>query len=422
MRKHKPKLTRLGTAGIAAMFVAAFSLTALTNLVLHVAPVSANGQVTSRKITMTNSSPGGSATYHVSFIPTVTTTLGGIVVDFCANDPVVGDTSCTFPTSFTLGTTVSVTNIAGIGVGGSWVTTSSLQCGAAASNFQVLFLTNATPQAPTGGATPITFDINTVTNPSTNGSFYARIVTFDTNAHATGQYTCPTGTTRQASFANQIDYGGIALSTTQNILITAKVFETLSFCVYQTSCGTQANLTLGDPTTGALSSTTAYVNNNAKYTLATNAQSGVKVNMFGLTLCRASSLTLANCPASPTSSANTITGIGTSAVVSTTNSEQFGMCVNAISGTTAQSPYDDPGTGNSCSTGISTGTYAGTSKFAFDDTAATGTNSSTGSLVLSSSGAVNSGNSQFAFLGNIASTTEAGIYTTSLNLVATGTF
>ena len=422
MLKHKSKLTRLGTAGIAAMFLVAFSLTALTNLLLHVAPASANGQVTSRKITITNSSPGGTAVYHVSFIPTVTTALGGIVVDFCANDPVVGDTSCTFPTSFTLGTTVSVSNIAGIGVGGSWVTTNSLQCGAAASNFQVLKLTNATAQAPTGGATPITFDINSVTNPSTTGSYYARIVTFDTSANAVSQYTCATGTTRAASFANQIDYGGVALSTTQNILITAKVFETLSFCVYQTSCGTQANLTLGDPVTGALSSTQAYVNNNAKYTLATNAQSGVKVNMFGLTLCRAASLTFANCPAFSTPSANTITGVGTTAAVSATNTEQFGMCVNAISGTTAQAPYDDAGTGNSCSTGISTGTYAGTSKFGFDDTNSTGSNSSTGSLVLSSTGVVNSASSQFAFLGNVASTTEAGIYTTSLNLVATGTF
>ncbi|HET6863644.1 MAG TPA: hypothetical protein VFH37_00355 [Candidatus Saccharimonadales bacterium] len=392
--------------------------------VFHSHSVSANGQVTSRKITMSNSAVGAtSVVYHVSFIPTVTSTLGGIVVDFCANDPVVGDTSCTYPTGFSLGSSASVTNIAGIGTGGTWGTASSLQCSAAASNLQVLFLTNATAQAPTGGATPITFDINGITNSSTNGVFYARIVTFNTNTNATSQYTCSGGgfTTRPASFANQIDYGGVALSTTQNVLITSKVFETLSFCVFQTSCGTQAQLTLGDPNTG-LSATNAYVNNNAKYTLATNAQTGLSVQMFGLTLCRAASLTLANCPATPTASANTITAIGSTEATKTTGTEQFGMCVNAITGTTAQSPYDDNGTGNNCSTGIATGTYAGTSKFGFDDTAATGTNSSTGDTVLTSAGAVNSASSQFAFLGDITATTEAGLYTTTLNLVATGTF
>jgi hypothetical protein len=421
--KTKRFLSRFGIAGLAVLYVAVFSLTALVNTARpHSA--SAAGQVTSRKITLNNSSPSATpVTYAVSFNPTGTTNIGGITVDFCANDPVVGDTSCTLPTNFTLGTAIT-TGGAPTGFStstGSWVTTSSQQCAAAASNFQVFKFTNATAQTPSGSGTAITFSITSPTNPSSNGSFYARIVTFDTKANADVNF-CTSPTVRPASFTGQVDYGGIALSTTQNIAITAKVFETLSFCVYQTSCGTQAQLTLGDATTGALATSTAYTNINAKYTLATNAQTGVSVQMFGQTLCRNAVLSFANCPTG--ASNQTISAIGTpAALVSTPGSEQFGMCVNAVSGTTAQAPYDDTGTGNNCTTGITTNTYAGTSKFGFIDTsAANGTNNASGSTVLSSSGPVTSASSQFAFAANIASTTEAGIYQSNLNMVATGTF
>lgn len=380
------------------------------------------GQVTSRKITLNNSSPSAtSVTYAVSFIPTAggSSTLGGIVVDFCANTPIVGDTSCTYPTAFTMGATPVFNTITGIGTGGTWVTTSSCQGGAAAGQTQVLKLTNATAQSVTGlGTTPITFNVTGVTNTSSNGAFYARIITFDTKSNADTNYTC-SGTTRAATFTGQQDYGGVALSTAQNAIITSKVFETLSFCVYQTSCGTQAQLTLGDAVTG-LSAANAYVNNNAKYTLATNAQSGVSVTIFGQTLCRAATLTFANCPTGANTS--TISAIGGTAATRSVGTEQFGMCINAVSGTTAQAPYDDNGTGNNCTTGIATGTYSGTSKFGFDDTNTTGTNSAGGDVVLSSAGAVASASSQFAFLADISTTTEAAVYQANLNLVATGTF
>jgi len=422
MKKHKESIKRFSAASLAVLFLAAFSLTALVNL-SRTSPAHAAGQVTSRKITLNNSSPSATpVTYAVSFNPTGTTNIGGIVVDFCANDPVVGDTSCTLPTGFTLGTAITTSAATPTGFStatGSWVTASSLQCAAAASNFQVFKFTNATAQTPTGAATPITFSITSPTNPSTNGSFYARIVTFDTKSNADTNYSCTT-TTRPSSFGGQVDYGGVALSTTQNIAITAKVFETLSFCVFQTSCGTQAQLQLGDPTTGALSTSTAYTNINAKYTLATNAQSGVSVQMFGQTLCRNAVLNFTNCPTG--ASTNTIRAItaGTP-VISAVGTEQFGMCVNPIAGITAATNYID--SVNAC-TGVplNTGTFSGTSKFGFDDTNTTGTNSASGSTVMSSSGSVSSASSQFVFLGNITTTTDSGNYQSNLNLVATGTF
>jgi hypothetical protein len=98
------------------------------------------------------------------------------------------------------------------------------------------------------------------------------------------------------------------------------------------------------------------------------------------------------------------------------------MCVD-ITGTSAltvPATYDD--TAANCN-GITTGLYTGSSLFGFNDSASTGgTNNATGSQVMFSSGAIPAYTGNFAFLGDIAATTEAGIYTTSLNMVATGTF
>jgi hypothetical protein len=179
-------------------------------------------------------------------------------------------------------------------------------------------------------------------------------------------------------------------------------------------------LTLGDATTGALSISNAYLNNNAQYTIATNAASGVTVVLRGTTLCRSSTSSDCN---TGSSSQYTITGIGGTSATSSVGSEQFGLCVDtsgASGGLAAQAPYDD--TINNCS-GLSTGTYSGTSKFGFNDTTSSGgSNNASGTTLMQSTGAISSYTGAFAFLGNISATTEAGIYTTSLNTVATGTF
>jgi hypothetical protein len=175
---------------------------------------------------------------------------------------------------------------------------------------------------------------------------------------------------------------------------------------------------LGDPTTGALSTANAYVNNNAQYTLGTNAGGGVGVTMTGTTLCRPGGTCTTG------ANAFTISAIGNTAAAKSIGSEQFGMCADttgATGGLAASVPYSD--TINACHTGLTTGTYSGSSQFGFNDaSSAGGTNNAAGSTLLTSTGAVSSYTGTFAFLGDIAATTEAGLYTTSLNLVATGTF
>ena len=100
------------------------------------------------------------------------------------------------------------------------------------------------------------------------------------------------------------------------------------------------------------------------------------------------------------------------------------MCVDSNSlptGVSVASTYTDS-TATKCHS-LTTGTYSGSSTFGFNDSSsAGGTNNAAGSQVISSTGAIASYTGTFAFLGNISVTTVAGIYTTSLNMVATGTF
>jgi hypothetical protein len=80
----------------------------------------AYGLVTTRSIQMSSSAAAATNTsYLVTFTPASATLIQAIAVDFCSNDPIIGD-SCTAPTSFSVGTpTVTGTSVSGE-TGGSW--------------------------------------------------------------------------------------------------------------------------------------------------------------------------------------------------------------------------------------------------------------------------------------------------------------
>ena len=398
------------------VLTASFLLTFLIQLVPSVA--SAIGQVTTRSITMSTSLASAQATYTLTFTPATTSAAGSLVVDFCSNDPLPGDT-CSFAA-----TTVPTVSS---GITSSVGTPAVLGSGSPIHTIAVTTIsggfTSGTPISVVFDATPSAH----LTNPTTtsNNPFYARVITYNTAVGASS-YT-PANTTGGATTigANESDQGGIALSSTNSITILSYVPELLSFCVFQTSCGTPASLSLGAATTNALSVTQAYVNDNAQFTLATNAGSGVVVTMTGTTLCR--SAVPANCVtgSSNTYTINSIISGGTNPTTSAVGTEQFGMCAykNGSAAVTVATQYID--SVNACNpSGLATGAYAGSSKFGLDDTATvtTGTASAGGSQVLTSSGEVPSFTGTLAFLGNISATASAGVYSTTLNMVATGTF
>ncbi len=393
---------RLFSVFIAALFVTTLAAQLLPSLASASGP--SGGQVQSRSITMSSSYPGQTnVTYTVEFTPVTSETHPDVIIDFCnaSSDPIAGDTC-----SGTAGT--DVPNFSSAAASGWTVTPID-------SNHDIKLTT--TTNSFTGGGSPVAITpivITGVTNPSNTTGFYGRILTY-ANGGSSG-YSSPT------SLGSPVDFGGIALSTASSISITSKVFETLSFCVFQSTCGTAPNLILGDATTGALSTGTGYVNANAQYTIATNASSGVNVTMTGSTLCRPGGTCATG------ANAYTISAIGNTPAASTPGSPQFGMCVDSNSlpsGVSVAGAYTDT-TSTKCH-GLTTGTYALTggssSTFGFNDSSSSGgTNNAAGSQVLSSTGAIASYTGTFAFLGNISVTTVAGIYTTSLNMVATGTF
>ncbi len=405
--------------------VIAFTATLIgSNLV----PISASavGLVSSRSITMSSSvaGPTGIATYFVSFKPFTTGApgnLGAIDVDFCSNDPIIGD-PCTAPPTFSM-LSSTVTTPTGFSTStGSWGATFN-----GAKN--LVWETNATAQTVTGSATAITFSINTVVNPSTVGSFYARILTFDTQAHGTA-YT--SGSTPGAGL---IDAGGIALSVVQQITINAKVQEQITFCVYTASydggggacSGATGNtITLGN-TNGVLFSSTPFVDIQTKYDIQTNASLGASIVFTGPPPTIPSTTN--------TIAYNTVDGMGvtagsayTSVIGNTSSHSQFGLCTWASFGATTNITPVAPYTGGgNCSTtsqtaGTGGGGGVGTATFGFDtaNAANTTTNPYGSQIATATAGSVAAG--EIAFVGNVAPTAVAGVYTTNLTFIATGTY
>jgi hypothetical protein len=98
-----------------------------------------------------------------------------------------------------------------------------------------LVLTETTGITTPSSATPITFNITGVTNPSGLGTFYARILTYDATAGTTGYTDATPGT--------HLDDGGVALSTAKQLTVNARVQEQLEFCVGSVNSTVNSNAT-----------------------------------------------------------------------------------------------------------------------------------------------------------------------------------
>lgn len=379
-------------------------------------------QLTSRKIQMGDSGPSnnsnitsgtGSGTfvpYTLSFSTTNTSTaIGGIVIDFCSNTPLVGDT-CTAPTGFDVNRTAqSVSNQTGMGAGSFTVfTTDTGGVNRIILNRATAANLTATASIEIGAANNTGF-----TNPSTTGVFYARIYTYATQAAARAHVT--------NSPVSYIDYGGVALATSSVITITARVQENLIFCVFggaspNANCAaaggsTSPALTIGHVTTG----TTKYIDSsavdssNAFTQLSTNAGSGATVRMHTSTTNGGlESGSNGIPPASAGSNApNAITA----------GSAAFGLIVFPGSGgtgtITADSNYYD----------VAHDTGGETFWYGMDSTtSADNVTTSYGDRVFYSGAPVSNVNNTLTFAATASNVTPAGLYAANLALIATGTF
>jgi len=181
------------------------------------------------------------------------------------------------------------------------------------------------------------------------------------------------------------DTGTITIQVVTNsvVSVTATVPQTLTFSISTNSIGfgtlsTSAVTFANSAGTGSSSTVVAHT-----LAAATNASSGYSITVQGATL---------------TSGSNTITAIGGTAAASSPGNPQFGFNASASGGSGAVSaPYN-------------------TANFADAATA------SSSSQVASASGSTATTTYSLTYICNIAPTTPAGNYSTSLTFVATGNF
>jgi hypothetical protein len=358
------------------------------------------GQIQSRSIQMsddTTNTSGGTDSYLVQFNVATTGVVQAIIVDFCSTDPIPGDVCTPTPTGFTVGSAFTP----GTNTASGWTAST-------ANGNRTFELSNATGGSLSSGAT-VSFTITGNVNPTSTGTFYARILTFATPTLATTWL----GTTDGSSLSGFTDYGGIALAITQPILVTSKIQEQISFCVYVTTCGTQAVINLGDAH-DVLSISAPFVDNTSTYSLSTNASHGAVVYIKGTTL---------------TSGSNTIPAAGsTPYLYGGANINFFGVCTYNTSGEamTVATDYLGTSNGGACSATVTdTGSPAlltslGTpyATFGFN---LTNTTSTYGDL-LATLPAPGLTVNQVALGAGVNVTQPSGIYTTTLQLIATGTY
>ena len=171
-------------------------------------------QLSERSIELSSSvNAATGVTYNVEF----TAPTGGvetIVIDFCGNSPLIGQ-ACTPPTGFV--------------ASGAGVSTSGYTLGSATPSKVVVDKTVAS----TGGDT-LSFAVTGITNPTSTGPLYARILTYIDGA---------TAYTDGDTIGTPSDTGSVALSITDGIAVSGDVLESLSFCVAGEAIPDECDLT-----------------------------------------------------------------------------------------------------------------------------------------------------------------------------------
>ncbi len=405
-------ITRNSLKRPAALFAAAALLVGAAAPSFMAANTAFAAQVTSRSIRISDATPSGTGVtttpgtgtavkYKLTFT-TAQAAWQSAVVDFCAASPLIND-SCTAPTGFSSASATLTAN-------GTW------SLAASTSQWK---LTNTAAQ---GAGTPV-FEINGVTNPSTLGSFYARVTLYANDTY--GTYVDATNT------GNYLDYGGIALSTTRLITVTARVMERLSLCTSGGVAGTNANnltaadscasatvpsITLGsapDYVLGYLGATPSTANIYTQ--LSTNAANGYALYLRGSnSACASNQGGLSRDGGSTCEIAPINTGTATSDTF-TDNTAEFGAHVSAGVAATG-------GTG----TNTAVARWAGPN-WLMDTTSANDNVVDTygSKIAFTDTGdpkQANSVNNTITFGAVASPVTPAGIYSQNFSLIGVGTF
>lgn len=363
-------------------------------------------QLASRKIQMTDSAPsGGSITtgvgsgtavsYHVTF--TTSSAMQSVVMDFCQTSPLLGDATCTAPN----GLNVSSATVTAGAPAVTWTPTRTAN--------QVKLASSASVAAST-----VDYTLVGITNPTGLGVFYVRITTYVGTTW--GTYSAP------GTEGNYVDYGGLALSATRPIQITARVMESMVLCTSSdtytgTACAggaTAPSVILGHSSNNILDVTA--VDTKPVYSqVSTNAANGYAIYLRAGNQCGGG----AGQPGGLSKNGGSVCEIP---AVATGNAT--GAVITA--GTAAFGAQVTDGTASSGGTGTNAATarwkVTGTSYIMDSTTATDNVGYTYGSMIASSAGQGNGVMNTITFGATASTTTPAGIYTENFSLVGVGTF
>lgn len=317
-------------------------------------------QIQNRSLKLQSSLISANNTYELSFTHQTTTSIGSIRIQFCDNDPLIGQ-PCSAPSGFSL---TSASLAAQTGMTGFSIDP--------ASTIHELLLTRVSAINP--APIPTTFTLTNIQNPDTEGTYFVRVESF-ASTNATGP---------------NIDYGGIAFRINGGLNIQTEVPPFLLFCAANTiqsyDCGTATGnyVDFGD------FSTSRTVTGQTQVLVATNAEFGYTIRTLGTTL---------------TSGINTIPALATQDV-SRTGVGQFGMNVRANSTPPVGNDPQGPGSGSAAAQYNTPNYY----KFV------------PGDVIISWPTTDSYRQYTITYIVNISSTQPPGIYVSTLQYVALASF
>lgn len=373
----------------------------LATVALQIVPFSTAdaAQITTRSLTLQagatdgGSMPGGVVNHYFQFtIPTTGTAIGSIKFEYCttAANSIVSPT-CVMPTDMD-------STLAGTVLGS--------EAGSGATGFSLNkttngapYLTKAVAAVPANGN--LKFRLDNVKNPSTEGTFFVRISTYNS-----------TDTSGVA-----IDTGTVTAATNEQIILSGTMPESLVFCTGADILKTAGVPDCATATSGVISfnqlfSPTDTASAISKMVASTNAGFGYAITVNGPTL---------------TSGSNTIAGLATPSA-STKGVAQFGLNLRA---NTAAAAPGFPGTSPVISADIdltSDGVNlngAPTADYALPDTFKFITGNVVADSNYDAAGDADPSDAQIytvSYIANVPGSQPAGTYTTTLTYICTPTF
>ncbi len=353
-------------------------LVALLGTTLVASPAAALGtQMGARSVTPTTLLAANAGTsYAITFKVGTNGTIGSMQIQIC--DSPLESVACV--ASGTGGvnsngadaSAASYTSMTGTAcTGGTWAAAAAVTPGPGVNGTARRLTNSGTAVSPTN-ANACTLTWGGIRNPTGNNQhFYLRLTTYSDTAYTT-----------------EVDFGGFALMTAQNLTVTASVQEALTFCVGDTTAADCTSTGAGaiSLSTGSgcpVMSTANICTGTSQMTAYTNANTGYSITYNGTVF---------------TGPSDTITAAGGTAAVSTPGAKQFGLNLTKV------------GAGS----GAIGAQYNTAGSYAF--VAATPT------VVATAAAATATNTYTVTYGGNVDATTKPGLYSSTFNYVCTGLF